>query len=205
MSYTIFNEYLNILRKCHSIELENELFFEFVKKNPEYNHFYNFTLQEFDHKSFLEYLIENDILNPNGITEFKGKMCKNTHLYLESLIAMKNAYYHIVFDLPLFLRNSKKEEFFDDNLKYILAEPYIDSVQFNERYITIQALLIDAIGIVYPDELKNLLEDYKFNMVLSSSELIDYGTVDYNETNRNNQLKNYHSFMKYMSKFLIEI
>ena len=68
-----------------------------------------------------------------------------------------------------------------------------------------QALLIDAIGIVYPDELKNLLEDYKFNMVLPSSELIDYGTVDYNETNRNNQLKNYHSFMKYMSKFLIEI
>jgi hypothetical protein len=203
MTTDIFASYLNFLRKCDSIEVENELFLEFVKKYPDYNHFYNFTLQEFDHKSFLDYLIENNTLNPNGFTEFKGKMYNNTHLYLESLISTKNAYYHVVFCLPLFLRRIKKEDFFTDNLKYILAEPYIDSVQFNERYIATQALLIDAIGMLYPNELNNILVEYKFNMVIPTSELVDYGTVDYNETKRSEQFKNYHSFLKYMSRFLM--
>jgi hypothetical protein len=203
MVYTIFNEYLNILRKCHSVELENTLFFEFVKKYPEYNHFYNFTMQEFDHKSFLESLIDNGTIDVNGFTEFKGKKYNITHLYLESLIAMRNSYYHIVFDLPLFLRKIKKEDFFTNYLKYILVEPYIDSKENNERYIATQALLIDAIGMLYPDELNSILEEYKFSMVTPTSELIDYGTVDYSKTNRNDQLKNYHSFLKYMAKFLM--
>ena len=204
MTTDIFASYLNFLRKCDSIEVENELFLEFVKKYRDYNHFYNFTLQEFDHKSFLEYLIENGTLNPNGFTEFKGKMYNNTHLYLESLIATKNAYYHVVFHLPLFLRKVKKEEFFTNYLKYILVEPYIDSKENNERYIATQAMLIDTIGIVYSDELKNLLKEYKFDMVIPTSELIDYGTVDYSEAkaDRNNKLKYYHSFLKYMCKFL---
>jgi hypothetical protein len=178
-----------------------------VKKYPEYNHFYNFTLQEFDHKSFLESLIDNRTIDANGFTEFKGKKYNVTHLYLESLIAMNNSYYHIVFCLPLFLISIKKEDFFNEYLKYILVEPYIDSVQFNERYIVTQAMLIDAIGLIYPNELKNVIKEYKFDMVIPTSELVDYGTVDYSETksNRNEQLKNYHSFLKYMSKFLIEI
>ena len=162
----IFFNYLNILQKCISIVEENEIFFEFVKKHSEYNHFYNFTLREFDHKSFLEHLIENGRVNPAGFTEIDGKQHNNTHLYLNSLISMQNAYYHVVFCLPLFLRKIKVSDFFNDELRQILVNP---SIEINERYIATQSMLIDAIGMLYPSELKNLLKSYKFDMVTSNS------------------------------------
>lgn len=199
MFFSIFNEYIKVLRKCESIELENSLFFEFIKNYPEYNHYYSYGTGEFDSKAFLENLIETGALNPNGndIGKFNEKEYTNTHYYLESLITMNNAYYHIVFCLPLFLKNIKKETFFTTQLKRILVEPYNVSEEKYERSVGTQALLIEAIGSMYPGELKNILKDCKFDMVVESSEL-----VNYNKDDKNTSIQNYYKFLKYICKFL---
>jgi hypothetical protein len=131
----------------------------------------------------------------------KKKEVKNIFAYFWTLIEMENSYLHIAYCLPVILQRVNKDMLFTNELSSILSQPHNIKDIGNEIYINIQSNIIDFLGFTYPNETKNILKKYKFDMINSSE---SYQSVLECEDTKDIKFRSYLKYLKYKSTFLTE-
>jgi hypothetical protein len=200
----VFEDYINILGKCYTIEIENSSFLPFIQKYPQYNRYYNYGTGEFDSENFLFQILNDDTVNLLNTCYVNKKEVKNIFAYMMTLISMQNSYLHVAYCLPVVLQKINKDDFFTEELARILSEPVNSNDIGNELYINAQSNIIDFLAFTNPEELKLILKKYKFDMMNNSSSYLGSNTPDYSTTLRYLQIRYYLKYLKSKSIFLTE-
>lgn len=201
---SIFEDYLRILVKCYSIEIENNSFLLFIQKYSIFKRYYNFDSGEFNHEQFLYQILNDGTVNLNDLCYIDKKGRKNAFAYVWSLIEMKNSYVHIAYYLNIVLQRFKKDNFFVEELGFLLSEPHNLKDIGNEEYLNVQGIIIDILAFTYPEELKNVLKKYKFDMITSCCSYQGSNEPDYTLDRKYLQFKQYLKYLKHKSVFLKE-
>jgi hypothetical protein len=201
---SIFEDYLKILSKCYSLEIELKSFLPFIQKYPQFKRYYKESSGEFDNQNFLYEILNNGTTILTDPCYVDKKERKNIFAYIWTLIEMESSYIHIAYCLPIVLQRIRKDKLFTSELSSVLSEPHDIKNIIHEYYVNIQGNIIDFLAFTYPDEIKVLLKKYKFDMITDSS--IGYGSnePDYSYDRQYLQIKNYLQFLKSKSEFLIE-
>jgi hypothetical protein len=201
---TVFQNYIDILAKCYTLEIENKSFLPFIQKYPEYKRYYNFGTGEFDSQKFLYQILNDGTVNLLHTCYVNKKEIKNIFAYIRSLIEMKNSYIHIIYCLPVILERINKELFFTEELASLLSEPFDLKDIGNEEYINVQSDIIDFLALTYPNNIKIILKKYKFDMLKKSEVYNGSKEPDYSEKLQYLQNRNYLKYLKQKSIFLTE-
>lgn len=200
----IFEDYIQILSKCYTIEIENASFLPFVTKYPQYKTCYNFGTGEFDNERFLQKILNDGTVNLLDTCYVNKKEVKKIFAYMMTLVSMQNSYLHVAYCLPIIIQNIDMNIFFADELATILSEPVNSNDIGNEFYINAQSNIIDFLSFTYPDQIKNMLKKYKFDMIKSSDSYFGEKTPDYSVDLKYLQIRYYLKYLKYKSIFLTE-
>lgn len=199
---SLFEDYLKILSTCYSIEIENNSFLPFIEKYSQFKRYYNFESGEFNHEKFLYQILNDGTTNLNDTCYVSKKERKNIFSYIWTLIEMKNSYIHVAYYLSIILERFRGSRFFVNELGTLLSEPHDIKDIGNEEYLNVQSNIIDFLAFMYPEELKNLLKKYKFDMFDSSESYEGSNTPDYFVDLQYLQLKHYLKYLKNKSQFL---
>ena len=201
---TLFEDYIQILSKCYTIEIENSSFLPFVIKYPQYKSCYNFGTGEFDNETFLRQILNDDTVNLLDTCYVNKKEVKKIFAYMMTLVSMQNSYLHVAYCLPIVLQYIDINNFLTEELGTILSEPVNSNDIGNELYINAQSNIIDFLAFTYPDELKNIFKKYKFDMFNGSDLYLGEKTPDYSVDLKYLQIRYYLKYLKYKSIFLTE-
>lgn len=201
----VFQNYIDILAKCYTQEIENKSFLPFIEKYPQYKRYYNYGTGEFDSQNFLYQVLNDGTVNLLDTCYINKKEIKNVFAYIWCLIEMKNSYIHVNFCLPIVLQRINKELILTDELAKIISEPHDLKDIGNEEYINAQSNIIDFLALTYIEDLKVILKKYKFDMLKISETYNGSKEPDYSEKLQYLQLKHYLKYLKQKSIFLNEV
>jgi hypothetical protein len=201
----IFIDYLNILSKCHSLEIENKSFLPFIQTYPEYSRYYNYGTGEFDSENFLYEILQTGIVNLLDKSVIQKKERTNILNYIWTLVEMENSYLHVAYCLPIILEHINHKDFIDEYLGFLLSEPHNIEDIGNERYVNSQSNVIDYLASVYPESMEKILKKYKFDMFYDTINYTGSNTPDYSESLQYLRIKHYLKFLKNRSIFLKEM
>jgi hypothetical protein len=199
---SIFIDYLNILSKCHSLEIENKSFLSFVQKYPQHSRYYNYGTGEFDNENFLYEILQTGIVNLMDKSVIQKKERTNILNYIWTLVEMENSYLHVTYCLPIVLEFIIREKFIDETLGFVLSEPHNIEDIGNDRYVNAQANIIDYLASDYFEPMKNILKKYKFDMFYDTINYTGSNNPDYSESLHYLRIKQYLKFLKNRSVFL---
>lgn len=148
----MFKSYIECIMNATTIELENTLMKQFVKKYPEYLNYFDNNYNFFTHEEFLYHILNTDKIDPNGSTMWKGEYVKNFHLLLWALIenktpskSMKNAFF-------IFILKVRPDLIENGEFIKLLCYPHDKKNWQDYRYLQIQAALIDKFLVSFPEK-----------------------------------------------------